>query len=90
MSLDWIGWVATAVFAVSYFCKQPVRLRQVQAVAALLWLAYGWAIGALPVVVANIIVAAMALGSTFMPQSRGAGARLREGPSTSAESAPQG
>src|SRR5262245_18161638 len=90
MSLDWIGWVATAVFAVSYFCKQPARLRQVQSVAALLWLSYGLAIGAMPVVVANIIVAAMALGSTFKLPSRDGGGALRQGPSTSAESTPQG
>jgi hypothetical protein len=63
MKLDWIGWVATALFASSYFFKQPMALRKVQAVAALLWVVYGLIIHALPVVVANVVVAAVAVGS---------------------------
>ena len=63
MRLDWIGWVATALFASSYFFKQPMALRKVQALAALLWVVYGLAIHALPVVVANVVVAAVAVGS---------------------------
>jgi uncharacterized integral membrane protein len=65
---NWIGllgWTATAVFAVSYFCKRPEALRRVQALAALLWIGYGVLIGALPVIVANLVVAAMALVSSF-------------------------
>jgi len=27
--IDWIGWLATAVFLVSYFTKTPVGLRRV-------------------------------------------------------------
>jgi hypothetical protein len=63
MKLDWIGWVATALFASSYFFKQPMALRKVQALAALLWVVYGLMIHALPVVVANVVVAAVAAGS---------------------------
>ena len=62
---DWIGWVATGVFAASYFCREPGRLRLTQAVAALLWLSYGIIINAPPVIAANIIVAGLALGSTL-------------------------
>jgi len=58
--LDWIGWTATALFAGSYLFKQPVTLRKVQAGAALLWVVYGLAIHAMPVVAANVIVASMA------------------------------
>jgi hypothetical protein len=28
MNLDWIGWIATALFASSYFFKQPMALRR--------------------------------------------------------------
>jgi hypothetical protein len=42
----------------------------VQALAASLWIVYGLAIGAAPVVVANAIVAGMAVFSAF--QSRAA------------------
>lgn len=66
--MAWIGWVATAVFAASYLCRDPAGLRRVQAVAALLWMVYGALIGALPVVVANLIVAGVALGSTLARQ----------------------
>jgi hypothetical protein len=60
MSYEWIGWMATAVFVGSYACKDPSRLRQVQAVAACLWMAYGIVIGAAPVLVANLLVAGVA------------------------------
>jgi hypothetical protein len=63
--LDWIGWVATAIFAASYFCKQPIRLRGVQALAALLWIAYGILIQAPPVIVANLVVAVIAVYSAW-------------------------
>lgn len=62
---EWIGWVARAVFAGSYFCRQPVALRRLQALAALLWIGYGLLIGALPVIVANLVVASLAVWSAF-------------------------
>ena len=65
MKLEWIGWLATALFAGSYFFKQPAMLRKVQAAAALLWVIYGWIIHALPVVVANCVVASVALYSLW-------------------------
>ena len=63
--LSWIGWVATAVFASSYLCRRPATLRRVQAVAAVLWVVYGVLIHALPVVVANAIVASVAFYSSL-------------------------
>lgn len=65
--INWIGWVATGVFAISYFCRQPKMLRIVQAIAALMWVTYGFLIGAMPVVVANVIVALAAVYSSFAP-----------------------
>jgi hypothetical protein len=59
-----LGWVATAAFSASYFARRPAVLRRIQAAAACLWIAYGLAIHALPVVAANLIVAAAALYST--------------------------
>jgi hypothetical protein len=67
--LAWIGWVATAVFAGSYLCKDQAALRRVQAAAAVLWVIYGGLIGASPVVVANLIVAGVALWSS-LPRQR--------------------
>lgn len=64
MKLEWIGWVATAFFASSYFFKQAGVLRKVQAGAALLWVIYGLIIHAFPVVVANLVVASVALYSS--------------------------
>lgn len=63
--LEWIGWVATAIFAVSYLCKEAAMLRRVQAIAAVLWIGYGVSIHAVPVVVANLVVASMAVFSSF-------------------------
>ncbi|MEK7833881.1 MAG: YgjV family protein [Acidobacteriota bacterium] len=67
---EWIGWVATAVFAISYFCRKPAMLRRTQALAALLWIGYGVIIKAPPVIVANVVVAAMALFSSFQRDER--------------------
>ena len=62
---DSIGWLATAVFAASYFMKNPVTLRRVQGCAACLWTAYGVLLHATPVIVANVIVAGVAIASSF-------------------------
>ena len=64
--LDAIGWAATAIFSTSYFFRRPAALRYIQAAAACLWMVYGMAIGARPVIVANFIVAAAALYSSFL------------------------
>ncbi len=66
--LDAIGWLATAIFSSSYFFRRAAALRWTQAAAACLWIAYGLALGAIPVVAANVLVAAAALYSL----SRGA------------------
>jgi class 3 adenylate cyclase len=71
MRLDWIGWIATAAFASSYFFKQPAALRWVQAGAATLWIVYGLAIHSLPVVVANLVVAGVAVVSSFSSATSG-------------------
>ena len=68
--IEWIGWLATGVFAVSYFCRRPVALRRMHALAAALWIGYGISIKALPVIVANLVVAAIALVSSFQGQRR--------------------
>ena len=64
-ALDAIGWTATAIFALSYFFRDPAKLRYTQATAACLWIVYGLTLGALPVVVANVFVALAALYSLF-------------------------
>jgi Bacterial inner membrane protein len=69
---EWIGWVATAVFAGSYFCKQPAALRRLQALAALMWICYGLIIEAAPVVAANSVVAVLAFYSSRRQSSEGA------------------
>jgi hypothetical protein len=63
--LDLLGWTATAVFSASYFTRKSKTLRWVQAGAALIWIAYGVMLHAIPVVVANCIVAIASIGSSF-------------------------
>jgi hypothetical protein len=74
MTLDAIGWVATAVFSASYLFRSGAALRRVQALAALLWIAYGVAIASKPVIAANAIVALAALGSAVAGRRRPMGA----------------
>jgi hypothetical protein len=77
MSHFWIeglGWAATCVFVASYFFAKPSRLRAFQMLGALLWITYGALIGALPVIIANLLVfAAAAWTSLRKPSALGAG-----------------
>ncbi|HYT76052.1 MAG TPA: hypothetical protein VEL79_14955 [Vicinamibacterales bacterium] len=54
--IQYLGWIATAVFVSSYFCARAVTIRRVQMLGASLWVLYGGAITAWPVVVANSLV----------------------------------
>ena len=74
--IDYLGWVATAVFVGSYFCATPDRLKRVQMLGALMWVAYGFLIGASPVVAANLLV----FGAAAWTMGRG---RPATGPSGS-------
>ena len=60
---NWIGWLATAIFSASYFVRHPARMRWVQAGAAACWITYGILLHATPVIVANVIVAVLAVYS---------------------------
>jgi hypothetical protein len=80
MSPDWIGWLATAIFLASYSFKDQSKLRRVQAGAALLWVVYGAILHAVPIVVANLLVALAAVYSSL------AGIRCRKLPGTAPES----
>jgi Bacterial inner membrane protein len=62
--VDAIGWIATAIFLASYACRDPSKLRLTQAGAALLWVAYGIVLHAIPIVVANLLVAGVAVYSS--------------------------
>jgi hypothetical protein len=63
--VDGLGWLATAVFVASYRFRDQRTLRWIQAIAALLWVGYGLARHALPVVIANLLVAGMAVYSSL-------------------------
>jgi hypothetical protein len=55
-AIQWLGWLATAVFVGSYFFTKPSLLRAVQMSGALLWILYGALIRSTPVIVANLLV----------------------------------
>ncbi len=67
---EWIGWIATALFAASYFFKQPNRLRYIQATAAVLWIGYGIFLKAPPIIVSNLVVAIIAVTSAWQQRSK--------------------
>ena len=56
IAISCLGWAATATFVASYFFARPAALRTVQMLAALMWVAYGWLIGASPVIAANVLL----------------------------------
>ena len=72
--IETLGWVATTVFVASYFFSRPSLLRAVQMGGATLWIVYGFSIGAVPVIAANVLVfsaAAWTLGRQWWRQSPG-------------------
>jgi len=62
---DGIGWIATALFLASYACKDQRKLRMAQAAAALVWVVYGLILHAVPIIVANMLVALAAVYSSL-------------------------
>ncbi len=56
---DLVGWLATAVFLSSYLVR-PAYLLRVQILGALIWVAYGVLLNALPIVTANLLLVAVA------------------------------
>ena len=72
---EWLGWAATAVFVLSYFCARPQGLRAMQMIGALMWVAYGVLIGAPPVVAANVLVCGAAGWTVARSRSRTPSAR---------------
>jgi hypothetical protein len=79
-AIDAIGWTATALFAASYFCKGPAALRRTQALAALVWIAYGVALKSAPVIVANVVVATLAAWSSLATAPTGQAASPESSP----------
>jgi hypothetical protein len=71
------------VFVGSYFCARAETLKRVQMLGALMWTAYGFFIGASPVVVANLLVFGAAAWTTWRVSPRAAIAPSREMPSAS-------
>jgi inner membrane protein len=66
---DVIGWLATAIFAGSYFVRNPATMRWVQACAAVCWILYGILLHATPVIAANLIVVMLAAFTAWRTSS---------------------
>lgn len=67
--IESIGWIATAVFVASYFSSRSHSMRLMQMLGAVIWTAYGVAIGAPPVIVANVLVFSSAAWTTWRQRS---------------------
>ena len=63
---EWVGWIATTCFTLSFFFKTQKGLLRTQMVGALLWLSYGILNDLRPVIVANVLVA----GASIISQVR--------------------
>ena len=71
--VEYLGWLATAVFVGSYLCKGSDTLKRVQMIGALMWVVYGLLIRATPVVAANLLVLSAAGWALYSQQRRAAG-----------------
>lgn len=83
MTIEYLGWAATAVFVGSYFCKSPAMLRRVQMAGAAMWVVYGLVIQAAPVMAANVLV----FGAAAWTALRATRAAQREQPAQPQEAA---
>ena len=70
--VDYLGWAATAVFVLSYFCTSARAIRRVQMIGAVMWMAYAVVTHATPVFVANLLVLAAAAWATLRASRGGA------------------
>jgi hypothetical protein len=55
-----IGWMAAAIFPLSYLFKKPLTLVSIQLAASLVWIAHGVAAQSKPVIVANVVTSVAA------------------------------
>jgi hypothetical protein len=70
MTISLFAWAATtSVFAAEYFFRQAGTLKNLQAAAACLLIICGVDIGAVPLVVANLVRGTGALRSSFQRRS---------------------
>lgn len=74
---DALGWVATTLFVGSYFFRQPALLRAMQMAGAAPWIVYGVLIGAIPVVVANVLVFSAAAWTLVRARLQASGGGLQ-------------
>lgn len=74
--IEYLGWLATAVFVGSYFCTRAIALRRVQMAGALMWVAYGLMIRAYPVIVANVLVFAAAMWTAVAAREQAREAKM--------------
>jgi len=65
LGINYLGWIATAVFVGSYFFTRASLLRGAQMLGALLWVTYGVLIKASPVIVANVLVFSAAAWTVY-------------------------
>lgn len=54
--IEWVGYCASALIAISMFMKNMTKLRFINLVGSLLFSIYGFIIGAYPVAIVNIII----------------------------------
>jgi hypothetical protein len=85
--IDLVGWAATSVFIASYFFRQPSQLRRMQMFGALLWATYGLLLGALPVIVANVLLI-MAAAWTARRRTEGDPANVAQAAADGSKAAP--
>jgi hypothetical protein len=67
--IELLGWIATVIFVMSYFCKRAEVLGRVQMAGAAIWILYGLLMQAAPVVAANSLVMLAAAWTAARPSS---------------------
>ena len=54
--IEWVGYAASAVIALSLLMTSVVKLRIINTIGCILFIIYGTSVGAYPVAIANAII----------------------------------
>ena len=70
-SIEWLGYIATFLVAVSFLCKSMTRLRAINALGATLFVIYSLIISAYPVALLNAFLVGVNLYQLWLLKQKG-------------------
>ncbi|ADQ82332.1 YgjV family protein [Riemerella anatipestifer] len=70
MNPEYIGYLASAFVAISFLLKEINKIRLVNLIGCLLFVAYGFLIDSLPVIITNILISVVQVYYLFLAKKQ--------------------